>query len=186
MYFQLNSEGLSPARETVLELLLRRMSDPDQLVEFVSHVPPPLKKNKARNGDDGIEANPFIVSPSVEQARGPSRMGDGTSLNEEDAAKTATAAAVAVEPAPSPIRLQSLLLAVATSDGISKIKALKPLYVKSSGDADELKFAKGGRREGGTVQGGVGAAAVEMLGRLTNQLLSRCVIRYFVLQSGRS
>lgn len=58
--------------------------------------------------------------------------------------------------APSGVELQSLLLAVATAEGVSKIKA----------------FRERNTTWNSLVKGGIGEAAVEILGRLTNQLLS--------------
>lgn len=165
------SAGLSPAREAVLELLLRRMSDPGQLVELVSHIPQPDSSTPSA-GTNTAEANPFMPPSPVAAAGSSASMTEPVSSGNVDIAKTAAVTVAA--PSPSAIELQCLLLSVATAEGVSKIKALQ------QGGAGRGGKARGGGKdsrqeslEEGAVQGGVGEAAVEMLGRLTNQLLSR-------------
>lgn len=159
------------------------MSDPGQLVELVSHIPSSSQDpsalssgatNANRNG-----ANPFIVASSV------AALGADLSVNEPvqarnedvlsgnaDVAKKAVA--MVATPAPSAIELECLLLSVATAEGISKIKALQQQRGgrrDKTGDEGNDPWQKKGEKN--PAQGGVGEAAVEMLGRLTNQLLSR-------------
>lgn len=78
-------------------------------------------------------------------------------------------------PAPSPMELQSLLLNVATAEGVARINSIGlsvALRVRNEGGVG--LGGVGRQRTGdGSLSGGVGEAAVEMLGRLTNQLLSR-------------
>lgn len=80
--------------------------------------------------------------------------------------------------APSPMELQSLLLRVGTAEGIAQIKATgRQVGIEFDGGylgGGTVDNAHGrGSGDGSSVPGGVGEAAVEMLGRLTNQLLSR-------------
>lgn len=156
------SDGLSPARETVLELLLRRMSDPGQLVEIV------VRPKVSAKVD---EPNPFVVTPPI-AATGASTPKNDVLSGKDDVAQAATA--MVATPAPSANELQCLLLSVATAEGVSRIKALQHRsQEKNTGDRRDS-----GRRsveDGTALTGGVGEAAVEMLGRLMNQLLSRCV-----------
>eukprot|EP00752_Nemacystus_decipiens_P002251 g2132.t2 len=180
------SDGLSPARQTVLELLLRRMSDPSQLVELVSHIPP--SSDPAASAAGASAANPFVIpttaTPTAAVAVVSPAMGEAVSSSAgADVAKTATG--MVAGPAPSAIELQCLLLSVATAEGVSKIKALQRQEsggATAGGGGGEGADCGGDSGRGGTkdgaVQGGVGEAAVEMLERLTNQLLSSaaCVI----------
>lgn len=167
------SHGLSPARETVLELLLRRMSDPGQLVELVSHIPQPSDPMAPSAGTTSTtEANPFVV-PSPVSAAG-SSASTSKPVSSGDAHVANMAAAMVSSPSPSAIELQCLLLSVATAEGVSKIKALHEGGAGRRGKAGYGgKDSRRGSAEEGAGQGGVGEAAVEMLGRLTNQLLSR-------------
>ncbi|CAM9143892.1 unnamed protein product [Scytosiphon promiscuus] len=186
------SAGLSPAREAVLELLLRRMSDPGQLVELVSHIPSSSPDattvSAGATNANSNEANPFTITPSVDESvaameaelsanEGVQPVNENIPSPDVDFAKKAVAMVAA--PAPSAIELEGLLLSVATAEGISKIKALEQQF-----DAHRDKMGDRGNDAGqknlekNPAQGGVGEAAVEMLGRLTNQLLSSaaCVI----------
>ncbi|CAN0514281.1 unnamed protein product, partial [Ectocarpus sp. 12 AP-2014] len=108
------SDGLSPARETVLELLLRRMSDPGQLVEIV------VRPNVSATVN---EPNPFVVTPPIVATGASTPKNEGVLPGKDDVAKAATA--MVATPAPSANELQCLLLSVATAEGISRIKALQ-------------------------------------------------------------
>lgn len=154
----------------MLELLLRRMSDPGQIAELVSRIPP-----HSETGD-----NPFVIAVP-EATGGFSSAGEDVFTGDGDGAKT-VADASNVVPAPSAIELQCLLLAVATSEGVSKIQALGQRGAQGGGDVGEGNASGGGGRlEGGAVRGRVGNAAVEMLGRLTNDLLSGYEVKSFCL-----
>ncbi|CAM9746464.1 unnamed protein product, partial [Laminaria digitata] len=120
------SDNLSPARETVLALLLARMSDPNQLVELVYCKASQPKSRAPLNNSDGsataAEVNPFVV-PSPKSAQdAPSLAIGNVSIGGTD---VAVATATTSASAPSAIELQSLLLAVATAEGVSKIQALR-------------------------------------------------------------
>lgn len=151
------------------------MSDPGQLVELVSHIPPsssdPATLLAGTSDATSNEANPFVVATSAVAPGGDRSVNDDVQSADANVAKRAVAV-----PAPSAIELECLLLSVATAEGISKIKALQ-----EQRDGCRDKAGDEGHDPGQTVgekhpvQGGVGEATVEMLGRLTNQLLSRFV-----------
>lgn len=149
------------------------MSDPGQLVELVSHIPQPSDSNAPSAGPTSTtEVNPFVVPSPVAAAGSSASTSEPVSSGDTDVAKMA--AAMVSSPSPSAIELQCLLLSVATAEGVSKIKALHEGGTGRRGKAGN--GGKGSRRgsvEEGAAQGGVGEAAVGMLGRLTNQLLSR-------------
>lgn len=149
------------------------MSDPGQLVELVSHIPQPSDSNAPSAGTTNTtEANPFVVPAPVTAAGSSASMNEHVSSGDAGIAKTAMAMVAA--PAPSAIELQCLLLSVATAEGVSNIKALQQRGTGRRGKVgDGGKDSGRGSMDEGAVQGGVGEAAVEMLGRLTNQLLSR-------------
>lgn len=111
----------------------------------------------------GTDANPFVVTqPAVVTPRASSRRGENNYSEGGDFLRS-------VVPAPSAFELQSLLLAVATAEGISKMNALGRRGGCNGDDADSDESAV----EHGVGKGEIGEAAVEMLGRLTSQLLSR-------------
>lgn len=140
------------------------MSDPGQLVELFSpaHALEPESEAAVAN-----EANPFVAQPAA--VTGASTVASGVSPGNGDSSRSPAGA-----PAPSAIELQSLLLAVATAEGVSELKAMGRRGGGNRGDdgGDEDKKEAGGSIEDQVVAGRVGVAAVEMLGRLTNQLLS--------------
>ena len=107
-------------------------------------------------------SNPFIALPPLPEA-------SGASAADSASAAGADADASSAIPAPSSIELQSLLLAVATAEGVSKMKALGSSYFHES-DAGSGRDPAGG--DTCVLRGGIGEAAVEMLGRLTNHILS--------------
>lgn len=176
------SDNLSPARETVLALLLGRMSDPNQLVELVyCKASQSTTRTPLNNDGNAAEVNPFII-PSPESAQdAPSPTSGNASFGGTGVASAAAAAAV---PAPSAIELQSLLLAVATAEGVSKIQALRQRGGRSGGAGDRPRGAESGGKGDDAAERGVRGAAMEMLERLTNQLISTCVISHLLVASG--
>lgn len=176
------SDNLSPARETVLALLLGRMSDPNQLVELVYRKRSQSKTKTPLNNDaNAAEVNPFIV-PSPKSAQSvPSLTRGNASIGGTGVSSAAAAAAV---PAPSAIELQSLLLAVATAEGVSKIQALRKRGDGSGGAGDGPEGAESGGKGDGAAERGVRGAAMEMLERLTNQLISTCVVAHVIVALG--
>lgn len=139
------------------------MSDPGQLVEIVVRPNVSAKAN---------EPNPFVVTPPIAATGASTPKNEGVLPGKDDVAKAATA--MVSTPAPSANELQCLLLSVATAEGVSRIKALQH---RSQEKVTGYRKHSGRRsvEDGPALTGGVGEAAVEMLGRLTNQLLSRCV-----------
>lgn len=163
----------------VLELFLRRMSEPAQVVELICKAATqpeasspgvtaglgdgrPLDSSSVRSA--AVEADPAgVLSDARRGARGldtlaaSSGWSGGASARETPDSGLAKAAPYA----PHPIELQSLLLRVATAEAAIEIKAMG---------------SRAQKKEGGAVQGNpggrVGQAAVEMLGRLANQTLS--------------
>ena len=166
------------------------MSDPGQLVELVSHIPPPPDPAASAAGTAAATANPFVVptpaTPTAAAAVVSPAIGEAVSSSAGADAATKTAMGMVATPAPSAIELQCLLLSVATAEGVSKIKALQRREEGGGAGEGGGKVAERAGDSGGrvgsanddAVHGGVGEAAVEMLGRLTNQLLSSaaCVI----------
>lgn len=190
----------------MLELLLRRMSDPSQLVELMAQPSSSPRSPGGLPARAGPGINPFVItsdqmpansdrtnrSTNDTAADGVGGVVDALQGAPETLANTADARAGAnathfarpgkvvdpVSPALSPMELQSLLLNVATAEGIAKITAMARRAasgVNSEGGGVGFEGIGG---DGG-LSGGVGEAAVEMLGRLTNQLLSRSELRIF-------
>lgn len=161
------------------------MSDPGQLVELVSHIPLSSDSAIASSAAGTTAINPFVVpapaTPAAAAAAVVSHAVDEAAPSSGGADVAKTAMGVVAAPAPSAIELQCLLLSVATAEGVSKIKALQR-WKGGAGNGGKVADRGGdsgrGSRKEDAVQGGVGGAAVEMLGRLTNQLLSSaaCVI----------
>lgn len=142
------------------------MSDPGQLVGLF------YRERRLEPSEDTAFANeatnPFMAQPAA--VAGVSILTSGASSGDRDDSRSSPAGA----PAPSAIELQSLLLAVATAEGVSKLKTMGKRGGGDRGDGDTGdKREVGGSVEGQVMAGRVGEAAVEMLGRLTNQLLSR-------------
>lgn len=158
------------------------MSDPIQLVELVyCKASQSTTRTPLDNDGNAAEVNPFII-PSPNSAQ------DAPSLTSGNASPggtgVASAAAAAAVPAPSAIELQSLLLAVATAEGVSKIQALRHRGGRSTGAADRPGGAESGGKGDDAVERGVRGAAMEMLERLTNQLISTCVVAYLSVALG--
>lgn len=158
------------------------MSDPNQLVELVYCKASQSKTKTPLNNDaNAAEVNPFIVPSPKSAQNAPSLTRGNASIGGADASSAVAAAAV---PAPSAIELQSLLLAVATAEGVSKIQALRKQGDGSGGAGDGPEGAESGGKGDGAAERGVRGAAMEMLERLTNQLISTCVVAHFIVAFG--
>lgn len=163
----------------MLELFLRRMSEPAQLVELMFRIPSRSEDHGGAASADSDSMNPFGVPPPALEASVAGVPEDGgvqaTSMSSVGRSGRGNSETTRPSPprkaeqrAPSPMELQSLLLKVATAEGIAKIKAMGGRTGKQE-DVD-TDGAQGSDTSG---SGRVGEAAVEMLGRLTNQALSR-------------
>lgn len=136
------------------------MSDPNQLVELVYFKATPSNSRGLPN--NATEVNPFVIlSPEPAQDAPPLPSVNALS----GGADVVSTAATRTVPAPSAIELQSLLLAVATAEGVSKMRTLRLRGSASDG-------AEGSEKGDGAEERGVRGAAMEMLERLTNQLIS--------------
>lgn len=200
------SDGLSSARQTVLQLLLRRMSDPGQLVELMAPGSSSSRSPDGLSATHDADVNPFVIpSETWPNSGNHSNFDGGTepspaasssgvvgarvgalkpSADKTESSEGGNVALTSLPstlagpglPPPSPMELQSLLLNVATAETSMKIDAWG--NQASSGVGGEGKEGGSGGTDGevkseGYSSGGVGEAAVEMLGRLTNQLVSR-------------
>lgn len=180
----LPSDGLSPARETVLELFLRRMSEPAQLVELMYS-----RSANSTNARGGLEAresessSPFIIQPGSMIGVAGVAVPQDARVRTTSGVDSAASRGLCVEKpsvsdtqraashAPTILELQSLLLKVAIAEGIEQVKAMGGDTPKH-GRSRSAPFAIRGLQ--GVGGGKIGQAAVEMLGRLTNQALSGC------------
>lgn len=209
------SDGLSSTRQTVLQLLLRRMSDPGQLVELMASGSSPSTSLNGLPAAHDAAVNPFVIpSETWPSSRNRASFDSGTDptpvassglsgarlgalkppANTMDSPEGGNIALTSLPstlagpdlPPPSPMELQSLLLNVATAETIMKIDAWgnqASSGVGGGGRGGELEGIGGEVKRGGNLSGGVGEAAVEMLGRLTNQLVSRLGLRVAHLPS---